>query len=357
VIPFGGVTVSAAARHGGTPAAGSGQQDSEHEEVRVEQELNPAAPQLTITLASPDMIMSESRGEVTKPETINYRSYKPEKDGLFCEKIFGPVKDWECHCGKYKGSALQGHRLRPLRCRDHQEGRAPRAHGTHHAGRARGAHLVLPQPALQDRLLPGHDGQEPRKVIYYESNVCVKPGLSKWKIGQLVTDNEIEAYLNEHPNNRELAEDDPDRFIWSIGAEAIKTLLANTDVDLVSHQLRNQVKNETSVQRKNEALKRLNVVEAFRSANCPPDPQQARVDDRGGRARDPARTAPAGALDGGRFATSDLNDLYRRVIIRNNRLKRLVEIKAPEVILRNEKRMLQEAVDSLFDNGRRKSRP
>ncbi len=317
------------------------------------QEMNRAA-KLTITLASPDMIMAESRGEVTKPETINYRSYKPEKDGLFCEKIFGPVKDWECHCGKYKGRRYKG--IVCDRCGVEITKKDVR--------RERMGHITLAVPVVHIwffRSLPSKIGyflgmtvKNLEKVIYYESNVCITAGTSTFKPGQLVSDEEIATFNEENPGNRELPNDDPEKFTWNIGAVAIKELLTRTDVDAVSVALRHQVKNETSVQRKHEALKRLRVIEAFKRGakftDVPNDPEWMVMDI---VPVIPPDLRPLVPLEGGRFATSDLNDLYRRVIIRNNRLKRLIEIKAPEVILRNEKRMLQEAVDSLFDNGRR----
>ncbi len=311
--------------------------------------------QLTITLSSPDMIMSESRGEVTKPETINYRSYKPEKDGLFCEKIFGPVKDWECHCGKYKGRRYKG--IVCDRCGVEITKKEVR--------RERMGHITLAVPVVHIwffRSLPSKIGyflgmtvKDLEKVIYYESFAIIKPGASGWKVGQVVTETMLDEYLAEHPGNRELPDDDPDKLVAMIGAEAIKELLASTDVDVVSHELRRQVKTETSIQRKTEALKRLKVIEAFKKRD---EETGEFVNRPEWMVMDvvpviPPDLRPLVPLEGGRFATSDLNDLYRRCIIRNNRLKRLIEIKAPEVILRNEKRMLQEAIDSLFDNGRK----
>ena len=311
--------------------------------------------QLTITLASPDVVMSESRGEVTKPETINYRSYKPEKDGLFCEKIFGPVKDWECHCGKYKGRRYKG--IVCDRCGVEITKKEVR--------RERMGHITLAVPVVHIwffRSLPSKIGyflgmtvKDLEKVIYYEAFVIVQPGCSNYKERQVVSEMELYEWMENNPSNRELADDDPDKLIYSIGAPAIKELLASTDVDRTSVELRTQVRTETSVQRKTEALKRLKVIEAFKKRN----PETGDFFNRAEwMVMDvvpviPPDLRPLVPLEGGRFATSDLNDLYRRVIIRNNRLKRLIEIKAPEVILRNEKRMLQEAVDSLFDNGRK----
>jgi DNA-directed RNA polymerase subunit beta' len=310
---------------------------------------------LTVTLSSPDMIMSESRGEVTKPETINYRSYKPEKDGLFCEKIFGPVKDWECHCGKYKGRRYKG--IVCDRCGVEITKKEVR--------RERMGHLTLAVPVVHIwffRSLPTKIGyflgmtvKHLERVIYYESFAVIQPGVSKFKHSQVVTEEEIFEFHEQNPGNRDLPNEDPDKLITGIGAECVKTLLATTDVDALSHQLRIQVKTESSVQRKTEALKRLKVIEAFKKRSAETGDFINRPE---WMVMDvvpviPPDLRPLVPLEGGRFATSDLNDLYRRVIIRNNRLKRLIEIKAPEVILRNEKRMLQEAVDSLFDNGRK----
>ncbi len=310
--------------------------------------------QLTITLSSPDMIMSESRGEVTKPETINYRSYKPEKDGLFCEKIFGPVKDWECHCGKYKGRRYKG--IVCDRCGVEITKKEVR--------RERMGHITLAVPVVHIwffRSLPSKIGyflgttvKDLEKIIYYESFVVIQPGCSEFRSAQTITEAEIEEFHAENPGNRDLPEDDSDKLITGIGAVSIKDLLNRTKVDQLSHELRDKVKKETSVQRKTEALKRLKVIEAFKLRNDMGEfvnlPEWMVMDV---VPVIPPDLRPLVPLEGGRFATSDLNDLYRRVIIRNNRLKRLIEIKAPEVILRNEKRMLQEAVDSLFDNGRK----
>jgi len=310
---------------------------------------------LTITLSSPDMIMAESRGEVTKPETINYRSYKPEKDGLFCEKIFGPVKDWECHCGKYKGRRYKG--IVCDRCGVEITKKEVR--------RERMGHITLAVPIVHIwffRSLPSKIGyflgmtvKDLEKVIYYESFAVVQPGVSGWRRAQAVTETALEEFHKAHPGNRELPDGDPEKLVAMIGSEAVKALLSGTDVDQVSHDLRNQVRTETSLQRKTEALKRLKVIEAFKKR----DPETGQfINQPEWMVMDvipviPPDLRPLVPLEGGRFATSDLNDLYRRVIIRNNRLKRLIEIKAPEVILRNEKRMLQEALDSLFDNSRK----
>jgi DNA-directed RNA polymerase subunit beta' len=311
--------------------------------------------QLTITLSSPDMIMAESRGEVLKPETINYRSYKPEKDGLFCEKIFGPVKDWECHCGKYKGRRYKG--IVCDRCGVEITKKEVR--------RERMGHITLAVPVVHIwyfRSLPSKIGQflgmtvkSLEKVVYYESFVVIQAGTSTWKAAQALTESEIAEFYEANPSNRELPDDDPDKLIYGMGASAIKTLLGQTDIDTLTRDLRIAVRTESSMQRKTDALKRLKVLEAFKkrdmTTGAPMNSPEWMIMDV--IPVIPPDLRPLVPLEGGRFATSDLNDLYRRVIIRNNRLKRLIEIKAPDVILRNEKRMLQEAVDSLFDNGRK----
>lgn len=321
---------------------------------------------ITIGLASPEEILENSYGEVTKPETINYRTYKPERDGLFCERIFGPTKDYECACGKYKRIRYKG--IVCDRCGVEVTEKKVR--------RERSGHIELVVPVAHIwyfRSLPNKIGYllgMPTKkldaIIYYEKYVVVKPGILEGRKDQegldlngshkmdLLTEEEYTNIVDNliDPNNDRLADDDPNRFVAKMGAEAIYDLLQGLDLDSLSYELRDTANNDSSQQRKTEALKRLQVVEAFRSSkeinkpewmvmkNIPVIPPELR---------------PLVPLDGGRFATSDLNDLYRRVIIRNNRLKRLVEIKAPEVILRNEKRMLQEAVDSLFDNSRKSS--
>lgn len=311
---------------------------------------------ITIRLASPDEILERSHGEVLKPETINYRSYKPERDGLFCERIFGPVKDYECYCGKYKRIRYRG--IVCDRCGVEVTEKKVR--------RDRMGHIKLVVPVVHIwffRSLPnkigyllGVSSKKLESIIYYERYVVVQPGI-KETAGvnrlDLLTEEEYFDIIDSLPKENQLLEDDhPDKFIARMGAEAVKDLLTRIDLDALSYELRHLASTETSQQRKSEALKRLRVVESFRdglnsSANRPEWSviQFLPVV--------PPELRPLVPLDGGRFASSDLNDLYRRVIIRNNRLKRLLEIKAPEVILRNEKRMLQESVDSLFDNSRK----
>ena len=311
---------------------------------------------ITISLASPESILERSYGEVLKPETINYRSFKPEKDGLFCEKIFGPVKDWECHCGKYKRIRYKG--IICDRCGVEVTQKSVR--------RERMGHITLSVPVIHIwyfKTLPNKIGhllglksKDLEKIIYYENYVVVQSGAAE-KLDieekQLLTEEEYFDILYQiREDNNRLDDDDPEKFIAMIGGEAVETMLKRLNLELLSHELRFQIKTETSQQRKSEALKRLTVVEAFRDANSRmenhPEWMVLRV-----IPVIPPELRPLVPLEGGRFATSDLNDLYRRVIIRNNRLKRLIDIKAPEVILRNEKRMLQEAVDSLFDNSRK----
>jgi DNA-directed RNA polymerase subunit beta' len=308
---------------------------------------------ITISLASPDMILSRSHGEVTKPETINYRSFRPEKDGLFCEKIFGPVRDWECHCGKYKRIRYKG--ITCDRCGVEVTQKSVR--------RERMGHIALAVPVVHIwyfRSLPskigyvlGLSAKELEKIIYYESYVVVNPGTTGLAKQDLITEEqylEIMASLPE--NNHQLDDSDPKKFIAKMGGDAIKDLLKRVNIEDLAFELREAARNETSQQKKLEALKRLRVVEAFRKSQetSPNKPEWMVLTV---IPVIPPELRPLVPLEGGRFATSDLNDLYRRVIIRNNRLKRLIEIKAPEVILRNEKRMLQEAVDALFDNSRR----
>ena len=313
---------------------------------------------MTISLASPESILQRSRGEVTKPETINYRTYKPERDGLFCERIFGPVKDWECHCGKYKRIRYKG--IVCDRCGVEVTEKKVR--------RERMGHIQLVVPVAHIwffRSLPnkigsllGLQSKKLDSVIYYEKYVVVQPGIKEQdgvKRLDLLTEEDYTAIIESlPPENRLLPDEDPNKFIAKMGAEALYDLLKDIDLDDLSYKLRDAAHKETSQQRKHEALKRLNVVEAFREANNKmenrPEWMIVKV-----VPVIPPDLRPLVPLDGGRFATSDLNDLYRRVIIRNNRLKRLVEIKAPDVIMRNEKRMLQEAVDSLFDNSRKVS--
>jgi len=321
---------------------------------------------ITISLASPDTILDRSYGEVLKPETINYRTYKPERDGLFCEKIFGPVKDYECYCGKYKRIRYKG--IVCDRCGVEVTEKKVR--------RERMGHIKLVVPivhiwyfkSLPNKIgyLLGVSSKKLESIVYYERYVVVQAGeaddMIRQKLNlrdsenthqQLLTEDEYLEILDQlSKDNQHLNDDDPNKFIAKMGAEAVHMLLGRIDLDSLSYDLRNAAANETSQQRKQEALKRLSVVEAFRDANT-------RVENRLEWTVMqyipviPPELRPLVPLDGGRFASSDLNDLYRRVIIRNNRLKRLIEIKAPEVILRNEKRMLQEAVDSLFDNSRK----
>ncbi|HET6569555.1 MAG TPA: DNA-directed RNA polymerase subunit beta', partial [Rhodothermales bacterium] len=311
---------------------------------------------MTISLSSPESILERSFGEVLKPETINYRSFKPEKDGLFCEKIFGPVKDWECHCGKYKRIRYKG--IICDRCGVEVTQKSVR--------RERMGHITLSVPVVHIwyfKTLPNKIGhllgiksKDLEKIVYYESYVVIQPG-SAAALGvepnQLLTEDEYFNILYQiREDNNRLDEGDPEKFVAKIGGEAVEDLLKRLDLETLSVDLRVQVRTETSQQRKGEALKRLQVVESFRDANRRmenrPEWMVLRV-----VPVIPPELRPLVPLEGGRFATSDLNDLYRRVIIRNNRLKRLIDIKAPEVILRNEKRMLQEAVDSLFDNSRK----
>ncbi len=311
---------------------------------------------ISIGLASPEEILEESSGEVLKPETINYRTYKPERDGLFCERIFGPVKDYECHCGKYKRIRYKG--IVCDRCGVEVTEKKVR--------RERMGHIQLVVPVAHIwyfRSLPNKIGYllgMPTKkldaVIYYERYVVVQPGIMENEgvaEQDLLTEEEYLDILDKLPKENQLLEDtDPNKFIAKMGAEAIYDMLQRVDLDSLSYELRNRAGQESSQQRKTEALKRLQVVEAFRASNGRNKPEWMIVKI---VPVIPPELRPLVPLDGGRFATSDLNDLYRRVIIRNNRLKRLIEIKAPEVILRNEKRMLQEAVDSLFDNSRKSS--
>ena len=323
---------------------------------------------ITISLASPEEILENSSGEVLKPETINYRTYKPERDGLFCERIFGPCKDYECHCGKYKRIRYKG--IVCDRCGVEVTEKKVR--------RERMGHIELVVPVAHIwyfRSLPNKIGYLlglPTKkldaVIYYERYVVIQPGAMAGKkdsegndvVGSNMYDLLSEEEYNEiveskiSPDNDYLDDSDPNKFIAKMGAEAIYELLMRLDLDSLSYELRDRANSDSSVQRKNEALKRLQVVESFRQSvekgiNRPEWMIMKIIP------VTPPELRPLVPLDGGRFATSDLNDLYRRVIIRNNRLKRLMEIKAPEVILRNEKRMLQEAVDSLFDNSRKSS--
>jgi len=324
--------------------------------IKKENRPRPTFSKITIGLASPDSILEKSYGEVLKPETINYRTYKPERDGLFCERIFGPVKDYECACGKYKRIRYKG--IVCDRCGVEVTEKKVR--------RERMGHIKLVVPvvhiwyfkSLPNKIgyLLGMSSKKLETIIYYERYVVIQSGLRADKgqnYGDLLTEEEYLDIIDALPkDNQYLPDEDPNKFIAKMGAEAVHDMLQRIDLDQLSYDLRNAAATETSQQRKADALKRLSVVESFRDANkrisnqpewmvmqyIPVIPPELR---------------PLVPLDGGRFASSDLNDLYRRVIIRNNRLKRLLEIKAPEVILRNEKRMLQEAIDSLFDNSRK----
>ena len=321
---------------------------------KKENRQRPAFSQITISLASPDNILERSFGEVLKPETINYRTYKPERDGLFCERIFGPVKDYECACGKYKRIRYKG--IVCDRCGVEVTEKKVR--------RERMGHIKLVVPvvhiwyfkSLPNKIgyLLGMSSKKLETIIYYERYVVIQPGIkSEFKVADLLTEEEYLDLLDTLPKeNQYLPDDDPQKFVAKMGADAVHDLLGLLDLDELSFSLRNAAANETSQQRKADALKRLSVVESFREAkthitNQPEWMVMKYIP------VIPPELRPLVPLDGGRFASSDLNDLYRRVIIRNNRLKRLLEIKAPEVILRNEKRMLQEAIDSLFDNSRK----
>ncbi len=303
---------------------------------------------IAIRLASPDKILERSHGEVTKPETINYRSFKPEKEGLFCEKIFGPVRDWECHCGKYKRIRYKG--IVCDRCGVEVTTKSVR--------RERMGHITLAVPVVHIwywKSLPskigyilGLSSKDLEKVIYYESYIVVQPGQSGLKEKDLIGEDQYFEVMSQFSEMEGNDQEEPDKFVAKIGGEAILDLMRRIDPEKLSLGLRYQIRTETSFQRKTDALKRLKVVEAFKKSSNRPEWMVLSV-----IPVIPPELRPLVPLEGGRFATSDLNDLYRRVIIRNNRLKKLMEIKAPEVILRNEKRMLQEAVDALFDNGRK----
>src|SRR6266481_560437 len=325
---------------------------------RKNKKINNDFSKITISLASPESILESSHGEITQPETINYRTYKPEMGGLFCERIFGPVKDWECHCGKYKRIRYKG--IICDRCGVEVTEKKVR--------RERMGHIELVVPVAHIwyfRSLPNKIGyllglptKKLDQIIYYERYVVIQPGIKEEDgVNRLdfLTEEEYLEIVDKLPRENQLLDDnDPKKFIAKMGADALEMLLSRLKLDELSYELRHQAATDTSQQRKAEALKRLKVVEAFREANT-------RVENRPQWMTIkmvpviPPELRPLVPLDGGRFATSDLNDLYRRVIIRNNRLKRLIEIKAPDVILRNEKRMLQESVDSLFDNSRRVS--
>src|SRR5438034_57045 len=324
--------------------------------IKKENRPRPTFSRITIGLASPDNILERSYGEVLKPETINYRTYKPERDGLFCERIFGPVKDYECACGKYKRIRYKG--IVCDRCGVEVTEKKVR--------RERMGHIKLVVPvvhiwyfkSLPNKIgyLLGMSSKKLESIVYYERFVVIQSGIRADKgqnYGDLLTEEEYLDILDTLPkDNQYLPDEDPNKFIAKMGAEAVSDMLARIDLDQLSFDLRNAAATETSQQRKADALKRLSVVESFRDA-------QTRITNRPEWMVMqyipviPPELRPLVPLDGGRFASSDLNDLYRRVIIRNNRLKRLLEIKAPEVILRNEKRMLQEAVDSLFNNSRK----
>ena len=322
---------------------------------RRENRIKSSFSKISIGLASPEEIKESSSGEVLKPETINYRTYKPERDGLFCERIFGPVKDYECHCGKYKRIRYKG--IVCDRCGVEVTEKKVR--------RERSGHIELVVPVAHIwyfRSLPNKIGyllglptKKLDSIIYYEKYVVIQPGVlsDTLSVNDLLSEDEYLEKLDELPRGNQMLDDsDPNKFIAKMGAEAIYDLLVRLNLDELSYELRDRANNETAQQRKNEALKRLQVVEAFCASKERNRPEWMILKI---IPVIPPELRPLVPLDGGRFATSDLNDLYRRVIIRNNRLKRLIEIKAPEVILRNEKRMLQEAVDSLLDNSRKSS--
>lgn len=320
---------------------------------RTQENIVKNVSEITIKLASPDDILARSYGEVTKPETVNYRTFRPEKDGLFCEKIFGPTRDWECYCGKYKRIRYKG-----IIC-----DRCGVEVTTKNVRRERMGHIELAVPivhiwffkSLPSKIgnLLGFSNKELERIIYYESYVVMNPGPTGLNKNDLISEEQYFEVLGSLPQgNDKLPDDDPNKFYAKIGGEAIKELLKKLDLDKLFDELKEQLKNENSQQRREDLLKRLKVIQTFREkenkiANKPEWMVLNYIP------VIPPELRPLVPLDGGRFATSDLNDLYRRVIIRNNRLKRLIEIKAPEVILRNEKRMLQESVDALFDNSRR----
>ena len=319
-------------------------------EIKVKSNFN----QITISLASPEEILERSSGEVLKPETVNYRTYKPERDGLFCERIFGPYKDYECHCGKYKRIRYRG--IICDRCGVEVTEKKVR--------RERMGHISLTVPVAhiwyfrstpnKIGYLLGIPSKKLEAIVYYERYIVIQAGakaVDGVKEHDFLTEDEYLNILDSLPRENQMLDDnDPNKFIAGMGAEAIYKMLSRIDLDQLSYDLRHKTETETSQQRKAEALKRLSVVEAFRESKMINKPEWMILKV---VPVIPPELRPLVPLDGGRFATSDLNDLYRRVIIRNNRLKRLIEIKAPEVILRNEKRMLQEAVDSLFDNSRK----
>ncbi len=325
---------------------------------RRENKVKSEFTKISIGLSSPEEILEQSSGEVLKPETINYRTYKPERDGLFCERIFGPIKDYECHCGKYKRIRYKG--IICDRCGVEVTEKKVRRERIGHIN------LVVPVAhiwyfkSLPNKIgyLLGLPTKKLDSIVYYEKYVVIQVGQAKLRDSEtplkemdFLSEEEYLDILEDLPKDNHLLDDsDPNKFIAKMGAEAIYDLLSRLKLDELSYDLRHKANNETSQQRKNEALKRLNVVEAFRASKGRNKPEWMIIKV---VPVIPPELRPLVPLDGGRFATSDLNDLYRRVIIRNNRLKRLIEIKAPEVILRNEKRMLQESVDSLFDNSRK----
>ena len=311
---------------------------------------------IRLSLASPEEILAASHGEVTNPNTLDYKTYKPVRDGLFCERIFGPVKDYECNCGKFKRIRFRGTICD--RCGVEVTEKKVRRERTGHIKLAVPVAHIWYFRSLPNKLasLLNLKSKDLEAIIYYEKYIVLQSGVSDLEVNTILTEEEYQAKLDEidqsHPDNYDLPESDPDKFVAKIGAEALYEMLSNLDLDSLSYELRNKAQTETSQQRRLDALKRLNVVESFRASKdinrpewmilkvvpvIPPD------------------LRPLVPLDGGRFATSDLNELYRRVILRNNRLKRLLEQSVPEVIIRNEKRMLQEAVDSLLDNSRKSS--
>lgn len=322
---------------------------------KVQENLIKDINYITLSLASPDDILNRSHGEVTKPETINYRTFRPEKDGLFCEKIFGPTRDWECYCGKYKRIRYKG--IICDRCGVEVTQKSVR--------RERMGHLALAVPIVHIwffKTQPSKIGniigislKELEKVVYYESYLVLNPGPTGLKRLDLISEEQYYEVLNSLPDgNEKLEDEDPKKFVARIGGDAVKEILKKTNIEQLALQLREQLTTETSQQKKADLLKRLRVIESFKEEEnkIPNKPEWMVLSY---IPVIPPELRPLVPLEGGRFATSDLNDLYRRVIIRNNRLKRLMDIKAPEVILRNEKRMLQEAVDALFDNSRRGS--
>ena len=307
---------------------------------------------ISISLASPEDIIERSHGEVLKPETVNYRTYKPERDGLFCEKIFGPTKDYECYCGKYKRIRYRG--IVCDRCGvEVTEKKVRRERMGHIALTVPVAHIWYFKSAPNKiSAVLGVPAKKLEAVIYYEKYIVIRPGNSGLSKLDLLSEDEYLDILDKIPENDLLADDDPEKFVAKMGAEGIYDLLKEIDIDELAKDLRERMATETSQQRKAEVLKRLSIIKWFEESKGVNRPEWMIMKV---IPVIPPDLRPLVPLDGGRFATSDLNDLYRRVIIRNNRLKRLIEIKAPEVILRNEKRMLQEAVDSLFDNSKKSS--